>query len=166
MPDIMKMGKNPNYLGSWDLDELPSREVTLTIKSIVDEEIIINGKSEICTVVYWTEGTYKPMIINVTNKKTLCRLYKTKDTEKLSGNMVVIGIDKVHAFGNIYDALRIRPRIPPLKNIAVPKCEHCGADIRSSSNMSAQQVAAYVNKKYGKHLCTKCATDVSKGAQK
>lgn len=28
MPDIMKMGKNPNYLGSWDLDEQPNREVT------------------------------------------------------------------------------------------------------------------------------------------
>lgn len=28
MPDIMKMGKNPNYLGSGDLDELPGRELT------------------------------------------------------------------------------------------------------------------------------------------
>ena len=37
MPDIMKMGKNPNYLGSWDLDELPNREATLTIAKIVDE---------------------------------------------------------------------------------------------------------------------------------
>ena len=40
MSDIMRMGKNPNYLGSWDLDELPNREVTLTIAKIVDEKVV------------------------------------------------------------------------------------------------------------------------------
>ena len=27
--DIMRMGKNPNYMGSWDLDDLPNREIAL-----------------------------------------------------------------------------------------------------------------------------------------
>lgn len=87
MPDIMKMGKNPNYLGSWDLDDLPNREVTLTISRIVDEEVVTNGKTEVCTACYWQEAAYKPMILNVTNKKTLCKLYKTKATEKLAGRV-------------------------------------------------------------------------------
>ena len=95
MPDIMKMGKNPNYLGSWDLDDLPNREVTLTIARIVDEEVVTNGKTEVCTACYWQEAAYKPMILNVTNKKTLCKLYKTKATEKLAGRAVTIGIDRV-----------------------------------------------------------------------
>lgn len=36
MPDIMRMGKNPNYLGSWDLEELPGRERELRKYPICD----------------------------------------------------------------------------------------------------------------------------------
>ena len=85
MPDIMKMGKNPNYLGSWDLEELPNKEVTLTIAKIVDEDVVTNGKKERCTVCYWAEPGWKPMIWNVTNKKTVAKVYHTKDTEQLVG---------------------------------------------------------------------------------
>ena len=107
MADIMRMGKNPNYLGSWDLDEQPNRELTLTIEKIVDEKVVTAGQTEVCTVIYWTDKNFKPMIANVTNKKTLCKLYKTKDTEKLKGNSVIIGISQIKAFGDIHDALRI-----------------------------------------------------------
>lgn len=165
MSDIMKMGKNPNYLGSWDLDELPNREVTLTIEKIVDEDVVTNGQKEVCTVAHWTDKNFKPMILNVTNKKRLCKLYKTKDTEKLKGSSVIIGIDKVKAFGDVHDALRIRPRIPQVKSAAAPKCENCGKDIGASGSMTPEQVAAYTKKKYGKFLCGECATAIAQGAK-
>lgn len=166
MPDIMKMGKNPNYLGSWDLDELPNREAILTIEQIRDEEVVTNGQKEICTVAHWTDKAFKPMILNVTNKKTICKLYKTKDTEKLKGKAVVIGIDKVKAFGDIHDALRIRHRIPQVQTKAAPKCEQCGNDIAASGGMNPEQVAAYTKAKYGKCLCAGCATAIAQqGAQ-
>lgn len=165
MPDIMKMGKNPNYLGSWDLDDVPGHELTLTIEKIKDEEVVTNGKGENCTVCHWTDKAYKPMILNVTNKKTLCRLYKTKDTEKLKGKSVVIGIDKVKAFGDVHDALRIRKRIPQTSSATLPKCEECGKDITAAHGMTPEQVAAYTKKNYGKSLCAKCATaEAAKGA--
>ena len=167
MADIMRMGKNPNYLGSWDLDELPNRELTLTIEQIKDEEVVSAGQKEICTVCYWTDKTFKPMILNVTNKKTICKLHKTKDTEKLKGKSVIIGIEKVKAFGNIYEALRIRPRIPQVKATAdLPKCENCKKDITAQGNMNPEQVAAYTKAKYGRCLCGACATaEANKGAQ-
>lgn len=165
MPDIMKMGKNPNYLGSWDLDDLLNLEVTLTIARIVDEEVVTNGKTEVCTACYWQEAAYKPMILNVTNKKTLCKLYKTKATEKLAGRAVTIGIDRVKAFGDIHDALRIRPRIPKPQSASLPKCAQCGNDIHAAGNMTPDQVAAYTAKKYGQSLCSECATAAAKGAQ-
>ena len=164
MPDIMKMGKNPNYLGSWDIEDLPGKEITLTIEKIKDEEVVTNGKGENCTVCHWTDKAYKPMILNVTNKKALCKLYKTKDTEKLKGKSVVIGIDKVKAFGDIHDALRIRKRIPQTSGAVLPKCEDCGNDITAANGMTAEQVAAYTKQKYGKSLCPKCATEAAKGA--
>ena len=163
--DIMKMGKNPNYLGSWDLDDVPGHELTLTIEQIKDEEVVTNGKTENCTACHWTDKAYKPMILNVTNKKTLCKLYKTKDTEKLKGKAVVIGIEKVKAFGDIHDALRIRKRIPQTTSAVLPKCEKCKKDITASNNMTPEQVAAYTKSKYGKCLCAECAT-AAKGDQK
>lgn len=155
MPDIMKMGKNPNYLGSWDLDELPNREATLTIARIVDEKVVTNGKEELCTVCYWTDPAFKPMILNITNKKTVCKLYKTKETEKLVGKTVVVGIDQVKAFGDVHDVLRIRKRLPKV-NTAV-KCTDCGKDIQGAFGKGADYIAGYTKKKFGVPLCFDCA---------
>ena len=164
MADIMKMGKNPNYLGSWDLDEQPNKEVTLTIAKIVDEEVVTNGQKENCTACYWSDTAFKPMILNVTNKKALCKMYKTKDTEKLKGKSVIIGIERVKAFGEVYDALRIRRRIPKVQNAENPKCEKCGKDINAFGKMSPDQVAAYRKDRYGKTLCNDCAKAAAEGA--
>lgn len=154
MPDIMKMGKNPNYLGSWDLEELPNKEVTLTIARIVDEDVVTNQSKERCTVCYWAENGWKPMIWNVTNKKTVAKLYHTKDTEQLVGKSVVIGFEEVKAFGAVHDALRIRKRIPkePIK------CEDCGNIIQGGGGRSADYIAAFTKNKYKACLCFSCAT--------
>lgn len=167
MPDIMRMGKNPNYLGSWDLDELPNREVTLTIAQIRDEEVVAAGQKEVCTVCHWTDKAFKPMILNVTNKKTICKLYKTKDTEKLKGKAVIIGIERVRAFGDVYDALRIRLKMPVVQQqqAELPKCESCGKGITAAGNMNPAQVADYRKKRYGKALCNDCAKAAAEGAQ-
>lgn len=162
--DIMKMGKNPNYLGSWDLEEMPGRVVTLVIDTIRDEKVVTNGQAETCTVIHFTDKNFKPMITNITNKKRLCKLYKTKDTEKLKGKAIVIGIEKVKAFGNIHDALRIQMQIPQM-NQQYPKCANCGGNILAAGNMNPEQVAAYTAKKYGIPLCPACAEAAAGGAK-
>lgn len=164
MADIMKMGKNPNYLGSWDLDELPNREVTLTIERIVDEKVVAAGQSEVCTVCYWTDKAFKPMILNVTNKKTLCKLYKTKETERLAGKAVVVGVEQVKAFGDVHDALRIRKRIPKVET--AEKCADCGGDVQGAMGKGADYIAGYTKKRFGVCLCFDCAqkrSDAQKG---
>lgn len=163
MADIMKMGKNPNYLGSWDLDELPNREATLTIARIVDEDVVTNQSKERCTVCYWTDSNFKPMILNVTNKKTLAKLYHTKDTEQLVGKPLVVGIEKVKAFGDVHDALRIRKRIPKVEEAA--KCADCGNDIQGAMGKGADYIAAYTKKKFGVCLCFGCAEKRSRKPQ-
>ena len=166
MADIMRMGRNPLYLGSWDLDEQPNREITLTIEKIVDEVVTgSEGRKENNTVCYWTDKAVKPMILNITNKKTICKLYKTKDTDKLKGKAVIIGAEKVNAFGDVYDALRIRRRIPQPESTVKPKCEECKNDITASNGMTPEQLAAYTKSKYGKQLCSACATAKAQGAK-
>ena len=161
MTDIMKMGKNPNYLGSWDLYDMNPQEITVTIKAIRDEEVINNGKSECCTVAQFMED-YKPMILNLTNKKILAKLYKTKAVEELIGKRITIGYEKVKAFGKISDALRIKPILPAAAKSLLEKCENCHGDILGASGMASAQVAAYTQSKYGKKLCAKCATELKK----
>lgn len=163
--DIMKMGQAPGYLGSWDILEQPNQEIILTIEKIVDEAVVSNGQKETCTVIHWTDKSYNPMIVNITNKKTLAKLYKTKDTDKLKGKAVVIGVDKVKAFGDIHDALRIRPRVPKVTTADLPKCEECGKDITGRGGMTPEQVEQYTKDKYGKKLCAECATAKAQEAQ-
>ena len=161
MPDIMLMGKNPNYLGSWDLYEIPGQEIVVTISKIKDEEVINNGQKEGCTVMYFQEN-YKPMILNLTNKKTLAKLYKSKLSENLVGKRVKIGFEKVKAFGKIHDALRIKNEIPKEITVPAPKCENCGKEIFAAYGMNPQQLSEYTFKTYGKKLCSDCATKLNK----
>ena len=163
--DIMKMGQNPNFLGSWDLEELPNREITLIIDRFADEEVVTNGKSETVTVCYWTDKAVKPMILNLTNKKALARLYKTKMTEKLEGKAVVIGIDKIKAFGDVWDALRIRGRIPQMPKADAPKCDNCKKPIAPYGKMNPEQLAKYTKEKYGACLCGTCAAELAKAVE-
>ena len=156
MPDIMKMGKNPNYLGSWDLEELPNKEVTLTIARIVDEDVVTNQSKERCTVCYWVESGWKPMILNVTNKKTVAKLFHTKDTEQLVGKSVVVGFEKIKAFGDVHDALRIRKRIP--KAAEPIKCEDCGGMVQAGGGMTVEAIVARTKQRYKACLCFSCAT--------
>ena len=159
--NIMKMGKNPNYLGSWDVEE--NGELTLTIKHIVDEDIVgKEGRKERNTVMYFAED-FKPMVLNITNKKTLCKLYKTADTDKLVGKRVKIGAEPVKAFGEVYDALRIRPVIPEANEAPIP-CADCGKPIEGYGKMTAKQMAAYTAKNYGRALCKDCAVKAKEGA--
>lgn len=37
MADIMLMGKNPNYIGAYDLYDLDVKEITVTIKNFREE---------------------------------------------------------------------------------------------------------------------------------
>jgi hypothetical protein len=161
MNDIMKMGKNPNYIGSWDLYDIASQEITVTIKAIKDEEVINNGKSECCTVAYFIEDC-KPMILNLTNKKTLTKLYKTKIAEQLIGKRITIGYEKIKAFGKISDALRIKSVVPNAPKVELPKCSKCNGNITAAHGMTPEQVAAYTAANYGEQLCGKCAADLKK----
>ena len=156
MNDIMKMGKNPNYIGSWDLYDISSQEITVTIKAIKDEEVINNGKSECCTVAYFVEDC-KPMILNLTNKKTLAKLYKTKIAEQLIGKRITIGYEKVKAFGKISDALRIKSVIPNAPKVELPKCSKCNGNITAARDMTPEQVANYTQTKYGAQMRQVCS---------
>jgi hypothetical protein len=140
----MKMGDEARYLGSWDVMD---GEIVLTIADFKEEMVEGDGgrKQKKC-ILYFAEQGVKPLVCNLTNRKTLAKLYHTTDSAKLKGKLVKIGTDQVRAFGGIHDALRIRPVVPtapkqsaPAKD--APKCAECGKPIESAGGMNPEQVA-------------------------
>lgn len=148
---------NPDYLGAYSLD--PGKDIVLTIREVRKELITgTEGKKEECIVCHWQEDQ-KPMILNVTNCKTISKLLKTPYIEQWAGHRIQIGMEKVRAFGEIVEALRVRNKLPEDVKIA---CEECGQVIAPAFGMSATQLAAYTKKKYGRQLCADCAREMKK----
>ena len=163
--DIMLMGKNPNFLGSWDLYDAPGKAITVTIRSIESETVTNAGKTDMVTVCHFVEPV-KPMILNLTNRKTLTKLYETKSSSRLVGKRITIGFEKVKAFGSIHDALRIRSVIPkgnaePAAEEAQILCQDCGNPITAAYGRTPAQLADHTRSKFGRALCCDCAVAAS-----
>lgn len=169
MPNIMNMGKEPDYLGSWDLYDVPNNRIQVTIKRICDKEITGDrGKKSIETVCEFQEH-FKPMILNKTNKKRLARLFKSVNSENLVGKRIEICYEQVKTKDGITDALRIVPSLIPQQNqpqqIIYPQCEVCGGDIRPTKSMTAEEVRDYTKAKLGKAMCSACANKAVKAQE-
>lgn len=144
---------NPDYLGAYSLED--GKDIILTIDTVRQETITgTDGKRETVTVCRWQEDE-KPMILNVTNAKTITKLLKTPYIEQWQGKRIQIGVETVRAFGDVVDALRVRSFLPVASSV---KCAVCGKDITPAHSMTGDQLAEYTRKKYGKPLCAACAT--------
>lgn len=152
---------NPDYLGAYALDE--GQELILTI-SYVREETVTgpDGKKEDCTVIHFAEKV-KPMILNVTNAKTITKIYETPYIENWAGKKIQIYVAQVKAFGDLVDALRIRPFIPKEDEYI---CDSCKKKIEGYGKLTPRDVAQSTLKKYGKQLCAECGAKAKAEAEK
>ena len=149
---------NPEYLGAYSLED--GKDIVLTIDYIKVETVTgTDGKKEDLPVCHWKEPE-KSMILNATNMKMIAKVLGSNFVEDWSGRKVQIGTEKVRAFGDVVDALRIRRYAPKQTSTAHTDliCEGCGKSIQAAYGMSAENVAESTAKKYGKRLCADCAT--------
>lgn len=149
---------NPEYLGAYSLED--GKDIVLTIDYIKVETVTgTDGKKEDLPVCHWKEPE-KSMILNATNMKMIAKVLGSNFVEDWSGRKVQIGTEKVRAFGDVVDALRIRRYAPKQTTTTHTDlvCEGCGKPIGAAYGMTAEQVADSTAKKYGKRLCADCAT--------
>jgi hypothetical protein len=148
---------NPDYLGAYSLD--PGKDMTLTIASVKNEMVTgPDSRKEECIVIRFVEKQ-KPMIVNATNAKMIQKIYKTPYIEEWAGKKIQLFAEKVKAFGDTVDALRIRPTAPRQEVIST-KCADCKNDIQAFGAMTAEKMATYTTQNYGKALCSECATKI------
>lgn len=149
-----KQYMNPDYLGAYALK--PGEDLIATIDYVSNEEVTgQDGKKEMCFVAHFIERGLKPMVLNVTNSKTITKLFQTPYVEQWHGRKIQLYSEKVKAFGEIWDALRVRPFLPVEKELL---CADCGNKIESFGKTSAETVARHTLKTYGRMLCSVCAT--------
>ena len=98
---------NPEYLGAYSLSD--SGDLTVTIDFVQVEEITgTGGKKEYCTVAHLVDQ--KPMILNVTNSKSIGKLYGPF-IEDWAGRPVTLYATTTKMAGEIVECLRVRPKV-------------------------------------------------------
>lgn len=130
------------YLGGYSIE---GEDKTLTIKKVVTEKVQgTSGRAEDCMVIYFEEES-KGMICNKTNAKTITKVHGTPYIEEWTGKKIVLGTEKVSAFGETTDALRVRaykPKAEVNPADAILKLNSCGtlADLKKVwSSLSAAE---------------------------
>lgn len=121
MKTHFKKLQNPNYLGAWDLvkEDGTFGDIVVTIEAVVKENVHDGkGGTELCNVLKLTGS--KPMVLNSTNMKAIAKALKSPFVEDWNGGQVRIKVEKVKAFGEVHDALRIDPK-PVQKEVLTPE---------------------------------------------
>lgn len=139
---------NPNYLGSYAFD--PGEEKIVTIEYVEQEGVIgQDGKESLCIVAHLKDE--KPLVLNKTNCKAISKLLGTPYIEEWAGARITLAVQRVKAFGEEVEAIRVKPKLPG------EICEACGKEIRAGSGRSAAEIVDLSVQKYGKKLCIECA---------
>lgn len=102
---------NTNYFGSWDLPE--GKDMIVRIIEI-RQEMIQNAQGREEKAVAVIEGQ-KPLILNTTNMKSIAKALGTPYVEEWAGRKVQLYSEKVAAFGEITEAVRVRDFDPEVK---------------------------------------------------
>ena len=102
------------FTGAYELQ--PNERKTVKIKRTATDNVKdMQGKDSRCFVAYFYGENEKPMVLNKTNCKTIEKLYGP-DIEQWIDKEIITTSQKVKAFGDIVDALRVVPVKPQAKN--------------------------------------------------
>ena len=140
------------YLGGYSIE---GDDLELTIVEVKNEMVKgQSGRDESCMVIYFEEVD-KGMICNKTNAKTITTVHGTPYIEEWPGKKILLGTEKVSAFGETTDALRIRQikpktKIDPSQAVATLKGALDLADLQTiwkSLSKAEQQDKTIINTK-------------------
>ena len=96
-----------NYLGGWSFAD---GDQILTIKDVEEQEVRIKDKdsgTEVKLTVTFQE-TDLPLVLNRTNADMIAKVTGTSFTGDWIGKKIKVGTSKVRAFGDVWDAVRVR----------------------------------------------------------
>lgn len=149
------------YLAGADLDDGKGNHpaITVTIREARQENVMDPGtkKEESCLILHFREQI-KPMICNATNAKAITKALGSGYIQDWEGKRIIVGTESIKAFGEIWDALRVKPFAPKpaAERESSAVCADCKQPIPDHEGVPARQIAASTHKKYGRPLCYEC----------
>lgn len=151
-----------DYLGGFDLDDGKGgyKDIVVTIRRAGPEQVreVATGKKETCLVLHFDKPT-KPMICNVTNAKRIEKLAGSPYLENWIGVAIQLGTERVKAFGDIHNAIRVRQFAPKIKEEKQETiaCDDCKKPIGDHMGVPGFTIATATAEKYGRTLCYACS---------
>lgn len=161
---------NPDYLGAYSLASGDGyNELVVKITYVKQEKVVgPDGKQEMCMVAHLADGL-KPMILNRTNCKAIEKVCGSPFIDDWAGVSVAVYVAKVKAFGDVVDALRIRPTKPKATSTATANtpiiCEACGDALKPAFGMNESRLAEYSKKHCGGRVYCRGCMEALKQAQ-
>jgi hypothetical protein len=138
---------NPDYLGAYSLEQNGTyQNLIVTIESVSVQQVPdAKGDKSDCVVAI-LKGE-KPLILNKTNLKAIEKVMRTPDVNQWQNKKIELTVQRVRAFGETVDALRVVPKAPappqlPVLQIGTPQFENVKAALKQGYTM------AQVQKKY------------------
>lgn len=108
---------NPDYIGAYSVPE--GEDLTVKIDFVRVEEITgSQGKKDTCSVMHLVGE--KPMILNVTNSKSIAKLYGPY-IEDWAGQFVTLYASTTRMAGETVECLRVRPQVAQRKPKPIPE---------------------------------------------
>lgn len=132
-----------NYLGGWSF---ANGDQTLTIRDVYEQEIRSREGTEVKPTVYFEELDL-PLICNKTNAEAIAKVVGSNFTGDWIGKRITIGTERIRAFSDVWDAIRVRPEKP--EDLV---CERCGQPIKEGKKLALQ-----TQRDFGQALCLECA---------
>jgi hypothetical protein len=120
---------NPDYIGVYALPD--GHDLTVTIDFVRRETVVgTGGKKEECTVARLVDQ--KPLILNVTNSKTIHRLYGPY-IDDWAGKQITLYASTTRLAGETVECLRIRPvvEVPKLPAISAERFDKAIESIKA-----------------------------------
>ena len=144
---------HPDFLGAYALN--PDEDMIVTIKSVSEETYVGSGGKTEEGVIMRFEENVKPLICNKTNLAAIEKATGTRYIEGWPGKKIALYIDpNVKFMGETVEGLRVRPT-PPREEFF---CEECGQQIKAYKGKSPRALSNYTKQKYGRALCSDCAS--------
>ena len=148
------LADSSQFLGKQHID--PDNDLIVTISEVEAKEIQ-NGRGgqETKRIMYFEEQNIRPMILNVTNGRTIERLLGTPYTEEWRGHRIAIWVDPNvnNPSGNGNGGLRVRDYIPKVETAF---CADCGQEIKAHGKYTVNKIVTLTREKYGDALCWDC----------
>ena len=113
MPTHWKSLTERDFIYAFDLN---GKDVTVTIRKVVQGELTSTGGRKTKKPVVYFEGKEKGLALNSTNAKTIASLYGNY-VEKWAGQSVTLFPTTTQMGGETVECIRIRPQVPRAKQI-------------------------------------------------